>query len=359
MSASESRRINISRSDFVSLTSSSFIIISMILIVIHQLKIDTDYHFILRGNILRDLIAGLQLGRQSLISSLNLMPMTTLSALPFVPFLNPENYGYAILYADTMLLCFCALPLANMLSGRYAALPRFFSVLVLSFTALLLSFTGCSNFIAPFAFLLLALYFTSHSNAVLKALSGVFWGALLFSNIAGIAAAGLFLTYRTFKRIFLKPDEESKAVGWIQMFILIYTAGIYLFLNWMIMGDPFYAAAKTNITIKSPKHIKAAADIKKLLGEKYSGYAPIVSGNWGYLIEPVLRKHRGHHFVDFSPARIPDWEKRSLLLIVPATKNPFAFLSDINTTEGNGPDFPNTLLLAKDRNWYFYLVEKN
>jgi hypothetical protein len=73
------------------------------------------------------------------------------------------------------------------------------------------------------------------------------------------------------------------------------------------------------------------------------------------VIRPLLAATDGYAFLDFHPAKLPVWETRSLVLVVPAPTHPLARFSDLR------PDHPpgsaRYLRLAQTPDWIFYLID--
>ena len=61
--------------------------------------------------------------------------------------------------------------------------------------------------------------------------------------------------------------------------------------------------------------------------------------------------------MDFHPDKLPPWEERTPLLIVPAQENPCAAICDIGDRFSSGARWSRDyLLLESDDEWRFYVA---
>jgi hypothetical protein len=123
-------------------------------------------------------------------------------------------------------------------------------------------------------------------------------------------------------------------VRWIQATTIVYGFAVYLFLNWMIMGSaayPFVTAPWWRLAAGDTDG--AEARLAGILAKRYSDCRPVVSGVWGYAVQPLLDAAEGYHVVDFHLRKLPPDETGALVLVIPAGGNPFAPLNDA------GPEF--------------------
>ena len=61
--------------------------------------------------------------------------------------------------------------------------------------------------------------------------------------------------------------------------------------------------------------------------------------------------------MDFHRDKIPSWDKRELLLVVPKDNNPLVSLCDIAPTLRRNPAaFSGYLLLTESPHWEYYLI---
>jgi len=334
-----------------------FIFLSLALVLAAQRRTSPNPVLAIRAGGLSDLLHEMPIGRQSLVSSLYVMPLPSLMALPFTPLLRPEAYGYAYLYGLALLMAFSSAALASLLRRLRVPWPSFVGLVALILSAYALGGSVYSDLLACTAAVILALYFECAARPVLKALAGVFWGLALIAHPIGILIVALWILVVLLRRAFARRDTERNAIRWIQTVSVLYTVGVYLFLNWMIMSDSFYSvrAFRPN---KSVARIGERADaLSRHFRDEYGSYVPVVSGHWGYLVRPFLREYQGYHFMDFHPDKLPPWEERTPLLIVPAQENPCAAICDIGDRFSSGARWSRDyLLLESDDEWRFYVA---
>ncbi|MFZ4397138.1 MAG: hypothetical protein ACOYOU_16105 [Kiritimatiellia bacterium] len=355
------------RLSFLAETAICFVLLTLVLVWRHGMSSELPDTWLMRAGMLRDLAAELPIGRQALVCSPALMPLPGVAALPFLPFLPPAGYGYAYLYGLAALLAMAVVPLRSLLRQCGAERLSGAAPLLLALAAATLGATPHSDLLACLAMLILALYFEGRDLAELRALAGVFWGLVLFAHVAGLALVALRMVVAGVcmarESRALGPGRagatEAQAVRWIQGVSVAYLLIVYLFLNWMIMGAvryPVEAAArlcKLERT-EAPSESLAAA-LKRLCPDR----TPVVSGHWGYLIQPLLQETKGYHFIDFHPAKLPAWDSRPLVLVVPAPGNPLARLCDQQPENpGLRPGRVSYLRLAQTPDWRFFLFEQ-
>ena len=310
-------------------TTLCFILFSLILTLGHEraARIPDLWH--IHAGILRDVSAELPIGRQALVSSLAVLPLTNLAALPFLPWLNPPAFGFAYLYGLALLLALAAMPLAALLGRWGLGRVRPAAPLVLALAAWLLGSTEWSDGLACLAMLMVALYFETGELPEWRALSGVFWALVLFAHLAGWFLVVIRVSVVVINRVRGRCSREARAVQGIQGVSVLYGLGVYLFLNGMIMGTPAYpfGAASGRFSVRNTDASKR--QLALILGRHYSDCRPVVSGLWGYAIQPLLAETEGYHVVDFHPRKLPPDETGSLVLVIPAPGNPFAPLNDL------------------------------
>jgi len=335
-----------------------FILLSLALVLAGHQQSTPNPIFTIRAGGLTDLIHETPIGRQSLVSSLYVMPLPSLMALPFTPFLRPETYGYAYMYGLALLMAFSAPALASLLSRLRVPLPSVLGLAALVLIAYALGDSVYSDVLACVAAVILALYFECAPLPVLRSLAGVFGGLTLIAHPIGILIVALWISVAMLRRALARRNGERNATHWIQMVSVVYTIGVYLFVNWMIMGDALYSV-RTFHSGKGTFEMGRRADaLSQLFGDEYSSYAPIVSGHWGYLVGPFLREYQGYHFMDFHPDKLPAWEERTPLLIVPTRKNPCAAICDVGGRLSSGSKWSaDYLLLGSDDEWRFYVAK--
>jgi hypothetical protein len=334
----------------------AFTALSVLLVFRHGSGGD-DMCFSVRSGILRDLLAELPIGRQALVGSLRFMPLPTLAALPFVPFLKPGAYGYAYDYGLALVLAGALLPLGALLRSIHVLSPRMAAAGMIALAAAIWGNSCHGDLLFCLAFAVMARHFESRDKPVTRALAGVFYGLALFSHFAGIVLAFFRLLLMVVRQASCRSNPERNAVNWINGATMAYVLAVYLFFNWMIMLDPVYAFRNTPATIgaglEQAELEKLAAQIKRDFPEQI----PVVSGHWGYCLGELLRETGGYHFMDFHHDKLPEWEHRRLLLIVPGEGNPFRAWSDLPIEPGCDDErLRGCLLLAKKEKWLFYLT---
>ena len=335
-----------------------FVLLTLVLVWRQGQADSPSYLWLVRAGMLQDLAAELPVGRQALVSSPAFMPLAGVAALPFLPFLPPGGYGYAWLYGLAGLLSLAAFPLRVLLEGWSRGRLGGLAVPLLALAAAMLGPTAYGDLLACMAMLILALYFETRDLAELRALAGVFWGLTLFAHVAGVALVVLRAGVAVAVLLRRPWSAEERAVRWIQGVCVAYILGVYLFLNWMIMGSWGYPL-RTMARPLLAEHPRAASEPLAAAMERICpGMTPVVSGYWGYTIRPVLAASGGYHFIDFHPAKLPSRETRPLVLVMPAPGNPLAGLCDVKPgMSPRGDKIVNYLQLAQTPDWCFYLID--
>lgn len=340
------------------LTAASFVAISTLLCLVYGARVDADFGLRLRAGILHDLVAELPIGRQGLVSSLWALPLPTLAALPFSIFTGPTSLFLAHLYGLALVLSFAAAPLASLLRRLRVRRSETVAVGLLCLPAAAGMGALWMDLAACVAVLVVAVHFDTHRNRTLASLSGTFYGIAALSHPLGMALAALRLGALVVTAL-ARRDPACRAVSLVRGCQIAYAFLVYIFVCWMIMGDPLHSLARFSPLPAREPGSGAARDLALRLRGDYADFAPTVSGLWGYAIKGILAERAGHHFVDFHPARIPDWERRHILLVVPSRANPLHTLSDLDprmTTRGEV--LAGSLLLSETADWQFYLVAR-
>ena len=344
---------------FVACSTICFILLSSLLSWVHLRRGEPDWQVQVRAAILRDVIEEVPIGRQALVSSIWLMPLPSIAALPFTPLLEPEAYGLAYLYGLALTMALATVPLASLLRKARVPASTLAAIAVLALCACTIGGSSWSDFLACLSCLVIAAYFEAHSRPALRALAGAFYGLALFAHAFGFVAAGAKAVWVVVRRALGKPGPEHRAVHFIQLVTMAYVLCVYLFLNWMIMRSPLWALRHLALQAPAPAGSAPIEELAELLGEHYGDSAPVVSGHWGYLVEPILRSTSGHHFIDFHRDKVPLWERRELLLVMPKPGNPLVSLCDIAAVLRRRPAaLAGYVLLREGRYWDFYLIVK-
>ena len=309
----------------------------------------------IRASVLADFIAELPIGRQALISSFWLLPLPSFAALPFVPFLSTEGFGYACLYGTALVVALNTLPLAGLLQRirlpHTGALPA--ALLLQTAGVLWLGSMGQHDLLVGIALLTTALFLEGESTLPSRALAGVFYGLALLTHPIGIAAALLRLLVMAVRCGFLaRENAEQHALDFTRMASIVYCTGVLFFLNWMIMSDPFFPTKHFRWSRPAVTINQAFDALERELSGPLISFMPVASGHWAYLAQPLLERHQGHGFIDFHPDKLHPGEIRSPLLILPQPGNPLDALADIRSV-------PGAVLLSQTPLWRFYLVPSN
>jgi hypothetical protein len=134
---------------------------------------------------------------------------------------------------------------------------------------------------------------------------------------------------------------------------------VYLFLAWIIMDSALFPFQALNQDPPAKADPAQVTELERKLEGEFTGYAPVVSGLWGYLARDVLRKNGGHHFIDFWAEQIPAWEKRDILLVLPGSTNPWMALSGLSQKFPPGQvEAKGALLLSQSQTWRFFLLDR-
>ncbi len=343
-------------SRLIAWTVLSFIVLCSLLALAGSEQASPPMQSQIRAGILRDVIAEDPLGRQALVCSLWVMPLPTVAALPFCPLLRPHAYGLAYLYGLALVMATATIPLAVLLKRVRVPLSRLVSTVLLAVCAFGLGRTSYSDLLPCLAFIIVAVFFETRKEPVLRALAGVFYGLALLSHVLGIAAGAVKLIAIILNRVFAGRDKERRAIHWVQGISVGYACFVYLFLNWMIMQTPIWPLRNFHPHVPGPYTGEAARELLVTLRRDYPSSAPVASGHWGYLAEPVLEATGGYHFIDFDRMRVPSWEQRDLVLVVPR-KTPLRSLSDVPPElQGSPARIAGYLFLSETPHWVFYQV---
>lgn len=329
----------------------SFIAFSLILWIVHPPIGQDDLQFIIRAGILRDLVAEDSIGRQALVSSLVVMPLPTLIALLFVPFLQPHAYGLAYLYGLALLLAFAVLPLGSLLRRIRLPAAHIASLGVLAVLAATVGATSFSDSLACLAFIIMALALDTDKRPALRGLAGACYGLALFSHVAGIAVALVRLLLLAVRQLMPGAKGERRAIAWIQASCIMYASLVYIFLVWMIMGSALYSLRRTNYDFRLLGR-KVNPQMLQSIATSYPESAMVVNGHWGYVVEDALAARGGYRFIHIHHGNVPRWDSRPIVLVVPARATVFSPF-----TERTAPDFYSSLgylLLRQDSSFSYY-----
>lgn len=331
-----------------------FVLLTLVLVWRHELAAGPSDPWLIRSGMLRDLVAERPIGRQALVCSSAFLPMPSVAALPFLPFLPPAGYGYAYLYGLACLLSLAALPLRVLLRQWGAGRLQGAATLLLALAAAVLGPTGYSDCLACLAMVILAVYFEHRDLAELRALAGVFWGLALFSHAVGFVLVALRIAIAGITCLQRRWSAEEKAIHWIQSVGIVYILVVYLFLNWMIMGSWLYPLRMASRPRIAGSGLVAPEPLAEALARMCPGRIPVVSGYWAYTIQPFLAAMDGYHFIDFHPAKLPALDPRPFVLVVPAPGNPLARFPGMRL-HSPAP----YLQLGQTPDWHFYIVSRS
>ncbi len=337
-----------------------FVLLSMILAWRQTQVALPGAHWLIRTGMLQDLVAELPTGRQAAVSSLSFMPLTLIAALPFLPVLPPSAYGYAYLYGLAMLLALVVHPLNVVLNDAGARRLRGTAILLPVFETVTLDPARHGDLMACLSMLSLALFFERRRLPEVRAMAGVFWGLTLFAHAAGLVLLALRLLFALARRVRTVPGAEAAAVRWVQTVCAAYMILVYLFLNWMIMGHPLYPMRTLGIrALVGDRFENPAGGLAEDLPRFGLDAVPVVSGHWGYLIRPLLEAREGYHVFDVHPDKLPEADRRDLVLVVPTPTNPLSALADWPSAAPFSRRRPSPhLLLGQSRDWAFYLIDR-
>ena len=314
---------------FVSYTTICFILFSLLLSLTYFQADRPSDQLLIHVGLLQDLMSELPSGRQGLVCSLSVMPLSSLAALPFLPFLKPAAFGFAYLYGLAALLALSAMPLRRILGLTGLSRIEWATPLMLALIAFLLGRTEWIDLLACLPMLILAIYFETLELPELRALAGIFWALSIFAHPIGAFLFVIRLSRVLFKRLKGKCSAETSAVQWIQGVSILYAFGVYLFLNWMIMGSSIYPFVNASWSFSSGNTIKHKKQLVEILARQYPDCRPVVSGLWGYAIQPALNSEDLYRFIDFHPVKLPSDELGDMVLVIPVDGNPFARLNDM------------------------------
>ena len=338
---------------FLCATGASFILLAAILA--SQAAADGFGLLVrIRSAVLTDFLAGLPIGRQALVSSCRLLPLPSFAALPFTPFLPAHGYGYACRYGTALVVALNTLPLAGLLR-RWPRLPAGgalpAALLLQAAGAAWLGAAGADDLLACVALLLTARYLEGETVVARRALSGVCYGLALLTHPVGLIAAGVRLLAMAVRHAGRRrAGAEQRAVDFTRLASVAYCGAILLFLNWMIMRDPFYPLRQAHRGLPREADLAPALrELEQALDGPLAGFMPVASGHWFHLARPLLAARRGAGFIDFHPDKLHAGEPRSPLLILPRADAPLFALADVTRV-------PGALLLTQTPRWRFYLV---
>lgn len=335
----------------------AFVLLSLLFTVLYRDNWTGDLQLQCRAGVLRDLIDEMPIGRQGLVSSMWVMPLPTLGALPFTVLLPAERFGLAYLYGLALATALAAMPLAALLRRCGMPLSRPFAVAILLGAASATVRWHLGDLLPCLSCLVIAAYFDAHGRPALRAMAGVFYGLAMFAHLVGLIVFLARVAGMVVSRLARGSDEQRAAVRWTQCAGMAYVLAVYLFLNWMIMRDPFWPT--THFVAQRPGACsrEAGLELRSVLASRYPSSAPVASGLWGYAAGGFLVAADGHHFIDFHPDKMPSWERREVILVVPKRSNPLAPLCDLGpVVHGNPTAVSRYLLLSDSPNWEYYLA---
>ena len=337
-----------------------FVLLSLILVWRQTQAPVPSARWLIRTGMLQDLVAELPIGRQAAVSSLAFMPLTLLTALPFLPVLSPSAYGYAYLYGLAMLLALVVHPLNIVLEQSGTTRLRGTAILIPVCAAITLEPARYGDLMACLAMFTLACFFERRALPEVRALAGVFWGLTLFAHAAGVLFLALRFAIATATRVRTPRRAEDKAVRWIQGVCAAYMIVVYLFLNWMIMGNALHPLRTYPLRSASRGRDGSAHGLEEALMRHSPNRVPVVSGHWGYVVKPLLDARQGYHVIDFHPDKIPSTDSRELVLVVPTPSNPLVRFADWHPHAPLARQrTPRYLLLGQSRDWAFYLIDRD
>ncbi len=338
-----------------------FVLLSLILVWRQMQAPVASEHWLIRTGMLRDLVAELPIGRQAAVSSPSFMPLTLLAALPFLPALPPGAYGYAYLYGLALLLALVVHPLNIVLDEAGPRRIRGMALLLPVAAAITLDPARHGALMACVAMFALACFFERRALPEERALAGVFWGLTLFAHAAGLLLLAVRFAITAAIRARNPRRAEAQAVRWIQVVCAVYMIVVYLFLNWMIMGNALHPLRTHPLRIATGLGLDGSRyRLEEDLMRHGLDGVPIVSGHWGYVIKPLLEARQGYHFIDFHPDKLPPSDNRDLVLVVPTRSNPLAAFSDWRPYAPLARQrTPPYLLLGQSRDWAFYSIDRS
>ncbi len=315
----------------------------------------------MRDGTLTDLVSETARGRQAAVSSGWLLPLPTLLAMPFLPFVPAGAGGLAYLYGLAAAAAAGVMPLARALAraGVRRAAPAAFALSV--GVALAAVRTVWADAI-PLPGLLAAAWLLARAERPgSRALAGTFLGMAALCHPLGAAAALPWLAVdgaRAAAAVWRSRSPDRAAVAGVRAVQVVYALCVYAFLNAMIMGRPLYPLRHVR---GAPVGDAAGAvdDFARLVASRYAGCAPVVSGPWGYAVRAALQRVGGYHVCDVHPDKLPAWEPRDFVLVVPSAANPLRAWDDAGAGRAGGVLFPGaSLLLDQSPLWRVYLVRR-
>ncbi len=339
----------------------AFILLTLILVWKQMQVPDPSPYWLIRCGMLQDLATELPAGRQAAVSSFSFMPLTLLVSLPFLPLLPAEAYGLAHLYGLALLLTLAVPPLGLAMEKIGGARFRWAAVLLPAAAAATFDPARYGDLMACLSMLSLALFFERRRLPEVRAIAGVFWGLTLFAHAAGLVLLALRLLFALARRVRTVPGEEDAAVSWVQTVCVVYMVLVFLFLNWMIMGNPLYPMRTLGLRALVGGRIENPAEgLAEDLDRFRLDAVPVVSGHWGYLIRPLLDAREGYHFFDFHPDKLPETDRRDFVLVVPTPSNPLSALTDWPSAAPFSRRRPSPYLqFGESRDWAFYLIDRH
>lgn len=338
-------------------TALCFVLFSLVL-VLRQNRSGWESDWIMiRGGLLRDLAAEMPIGRQALVGSLAVMPLASLTALPFLPFLEPADYGLAVLFGLASLLAAAAIPFRELLRRAGFGVFAPAAPALLAGCAGVLGATPWADILACLPMLVIAIHLETRSTPEHRALAGVFWALALFAHVVGLYAVLLRAVWHLVARLF-KPSPETRAIRWIQWVTIAYGFGVYLFLNGMILGSAFYPfTAPAWWRVVGGETASAKSQLARVLARRFPDCRPVASGPWGYAIRPLLAAADGEHVMDFHPRKFPPGETGPLVLVIPSGANPFAPLNDVKPRRLAERDYASVPLVEQLDAWTFVRLD--
>jgi hypothetical protein len=287
------------------------------------------------------------------------MPVPSLPGLVFMPLVRRDTAFLAHLYGVALVLSLAVVPLGDLLArlrlrrGSPVALGLLALLACGGFGHLGLDIPVCLGLLA------VAVRLDLHRNPILKAVAGTFYGLAMLSHVVGLAAVVVRVVLLVASSLARRNDRGLRAVNWIQGWQIAYTLIVYLFVCRVFMGDAVYPFRHLSSLRATAPGAGRMTELATRLEQHYADFAPVASGHWGYAAAGLLARHGGHHFIDFHPDRIPGWERRDVLLVVPSETNPLSALSDLDPRMRTRTDsLAGALLLSESANWKFYLVDR-
>ena len=332
----------------------------------------SDYHGVIWTGMFHNLLTLDSLGRQAMVSSLHIMPLQGLPALPFLPLVGLRHAAIAYAHGLAILLALATLSLANLLARmqqaprpataiRYQP-PRTTFTLIIALSLLLilsLQFAGhgITGPLAALACLIMAMDFELRPTPLHRAMAGLFWGCAALSHWTGLIATSGWMIVRMVQMGRALSRGHRWAIAFIQLVSALYLAGIHLFLSALIMRDPLYAVRSFRIP---PRHGAPVESLEHAFRTATPNAAPVVSGHWGYLVQPFITEHGGHHVIDFHPDKMPAWDTRDLVLVEPAPGNPLVPFSDsLQRLRERQTNLRGCLLITETGGWRFYAISRH